>query len=245
MFKFPESLSTIITKLNADRMEESCGYCFVDSDRNWICTQVENVAANKRDHFEFTPEDMVEYDAIATEKFIWHTHLNPKDSHLSSDDVRTAKSWPTAILMVNVNTGIWDYYDPEAPKAPYVGRKWVYSYQNCYTLIQDYYSQELAIELPDHYLESTEAWSDSSWNMFVDNISQAGFHEVDKDNPRDNDLLLFKAGRSHNPNHIGVLLSASRGEFLHQLAETLSGKETLDRNYKKRLISAWRHETLS
>lgn len=122
---------------------------------------------------------------------IWHTHTKKGATILTPNDIKCSRFWHKPILMVKPDQHIYDTFDPNLVK-DYDGRIWHYSYNNCYTIIQDFYKRELNIKLFDFYLDYSDQYLSQDESKFLKFLPKCGFLEVDK-NPntlRVGDIIL-------------------------------------------------------
>src|SRR5690606_26844065 len=98
----------------------------------------------------------------------------------------------------------WHSFEPSGYVAPLVGRSFHHGQLDCYTLIRDFYSRELNIEIPD--FERPDNWWDvpEHGELYLDNFEKAGFVRIDGQ-PRYGDVILMQY-RSDRTNHGGVYL---------------------------------------
>lgn len=228
--------------------EETCGFILpntlinIEGEPHLYIEICENVASDRTKDFEFSEEDTKKVFILSQtqELILWHTHVDRAFPNLSSEDVITSREWELPILMINVKSSAVDYYDPRE-KVEYTGRKWSYSYRNCYDLMFDFYLEEFDIELPRFYLEHPKAWENEGWNSYLDNLPTE-FKTVDQNDLQYGDLLLMTIGRASGPNHIGIMLEPEKNKFLHHLSDCFSREESLDKNYRRRIHSCWRYK---
>ncbi|BAU12889.1 hypothetical protein LEP3755_34220 [Leptolyngbya sp. NIES-3755] len=174
---------------------------------------------------------------------LFHTHTrHSKLDDFSVQDIKSSRAWKLPSFLLHVPSGIPRYYDPLEVK-PLLGREWHWSYQNCYTLAQDYY-RSLGIQLSDFYLESPDEFNDPRFNRFAENVLAQGFRRLRPNEAlQESDFLLFNLV-GLNPNHCGVFLAPERNRFLHQLVNRLSKESIYGSEYRNLTHSVYRHRTL-
>ena len=115
-----------------------------------------------------------------------------------------------------------------------VGRKWSYGKNDCYSLIKDFYKL-LGIELPEFERPEDFRCCESIW---LDQLPKHNFYEVNFDNRRPNDLLIFRLG-TKTPMHAAILVSGEM--ILHQRGGAVSCTEHLSLYYVKHVDSVFRY----
>lgn len=85
-------------------------------------------------------------------------------------------------------------------EVPLIGRDFVHGFQDCYTLIQDYYERVLGIKLSDY--EREDEWWEKGDNLYLDNYKEEGFYEVD--DLKIGDMILMQI-ESNTTNHAAIM----------------------------------------
>lgn len=118
-------------------------------------------------------------------------------------------------------------FEPSGYKAPLVGREFSHGILDCYTLIRDYYKEELSTIIPDFHRE--ENWWEKGYRLYADNFGKAGFTKV-YDSPQKHDVILMQV-QSTTPNHAAIWLGD--GTVLHHQPNRLSSRDTYGGWYQK------------
>lgn len=188
--------------------------------------------------FEIDPNDYARAEIKGEIVHVLHSHVyqsaDPSEADLVGCEA-TGLPWS----IVSVPTGQWHSFKPKGYKAPLVGRTWGHGVLDCYSIIRDYYLENLGIKIPDFHRDF-EWWSKGQ-NLYVENFAKAGFCEVRPEDIKTHDVVLFKI-LSPVVNHGGVYLGNER--FLHHLDRRLSCREALGGYYRKHLVKVLRHEAL-
>jgi cell wall-associated NlpC family hydrolase len=130
--------------------------------------------------------------------------------------------------IVGLKGGVSTWHEmPAAGEMPLEGRVFVHGAIDCYTLIRDYYRQELGITLMDFHRK--DDWWHSGENLYVENFTKAGFVEVDT--PSNGDVILMAIG-SPTPCHGAIWLDGD--VLLHHLYGRLSCREVYGAAYRER-----------
>ena len=101
---------------------------------------------------------------------------------------------------------------PRVPSQEYIGRKFQWFINDCYSLVQDFYRFELGIILRDAVITADYQDIRDLSGVFLPYIEDYGFSEVKLDEIREGDLVLLDNGGKVD-NHLGIYTD---GKILHQ-----------------------------
>ena len=104
----------------------------------------------------------------------------------------------------------------------YIGKEFDYGRQDCYTLLINYYRDELGVKVPK--IENLEGWWDRGENLYVDSMQEAGYISVPFSDLQENDILLIKLFTSV-PSHAAIYVGDNH--ILHHAVGRLSTLEPL------------------
>lgn len=204
---FDEAVYSAARRHAIDSAPEECVGLVVDG----VYVPLENLAADKRNHFELAPDAFIAY---GRPQAIIHSHVKPQHSPCpSAHDMAMQQQWgiPSGIVWTD-GKAAWgpNWFGDHLLDAPLLGRKFMHGIFDCYALIRSWYWQELKIKLPE--FPRTDGWWQHGQNLFEDGFSSAGFVEVPKRDAMYGDVLLMTI-RSKVPNHGAVMLD--RGLIIH------------------------------
>ena len=168
-----------------------------------------------------------------------HSHPNASANPSMADRVgceRSALPW----LVLGWPSGVVKEVSPEGWQAPYKGREFVHGVLDCYTLIQDWYRRELALDLPD--FDREDDWWDRGQDLYMANFAAAGFVRVDGAVPQRHDVLLMQV-RANVANHGAVYLGD--GVILHHLWGRLSCEDVYGGYWQRHTLALLRHGSLA
>ncbi|XHX80933.1 MAG: Mov34/MPN/PAD-1 family protein [Stenomitos frigidus ULC029] len=212
--------------------EEVCGL-IVDG----AAIRCVNKAEQKFNHFTIDAREYLHCDDRGTIQALYHSHCNDNDE-FSVTDIQACKAHQLPWILCT-KEGQIKLYDPTVV-APYLGREWRWSCQNCYTLFQDWYKQELNIYLSDFYLSAPDVDRNTSVG-FLENFEPQGFRRLGLYEPlQQHDVMLMVFG-SRIPNHVGVLVDATKNLMLHHVSGRLSEHAPYGDDWRKRTHSVWRY----
>lgn len=193
---------------------EMCGFLTEDS---FIACQ--NVNAEPTKSFSFNPVEFAQHftKAIA----VVHSHC--QDVHKPqifdictpsyADMVGQKKSAKPWLIVGTEGMTVTDPLQiPRIPNNQYIGRRFLWFINDCYSLVKDWYQFELGIELADHKAQENYQDIRRLNGIFSDYITEYGFVEIPLADIQRGDLLLLDNG-GFEENHLGLFTGTS---VLHQ-----------------------------
>lgn len=214
---------------------ESCGFILQDNSIVFCF----NIAEDPEKAFKINPADYIKH--IGKIKYLFHSHCvdtnraNPLDPRTPSvKDMEGQKL--TGVPWLIFATEGWTVSDPitlpRTPNTNYLDRPFIWFINDCYTLVQDYYKFELAIELKPYILHDYTKVRKSD-KVFDEFIEDYGFTELlTLDDLQNGDLFIID-NSGFTENHLAIY---HEGCLLHQ--GLLSCKEPMENfmtQIKKRL----------
>lgn len=215
--------------------KECCGLLveIAGSVSYWPCR---NMAANPREQFRLSPRDRMDAEAAGKVLAVVHSHPDTSNAPSPADLIACARSGMPWVI-VSYPDFQFRVIEPKRSRVPYKGRQFQHGVVDCYTLIQDYYLYELGIELPD--IIRPDKWWETGADLYVANLTTAGFVQVDK--PEKHDGILMSIA-SEVPNHSGVYLGDD--VMLHHMAGRISGSTTFGGTFwQEHLFGYFRHRS--
>lgn len=206
--------------------KESCGLVIAEG-RKEVYVPCVNMATDGEDHFMISPREWAAAADRGTVLAVAHSHPDapPHPSH-HDRAACAALRLPWAIVAVHRDPATPDapafvagneILTPSTYEVPLRGREFIFGRQDCYTLVQDYYSRELGIKLPD--FERADKFWERGENLYMDNLEKSGFDLIDAPTQK-GDLILMSI-RSEIVNHAGIWLGQGDA-MLHHPYEHLS-----------------------
>ena len=179
-----------------------------------------NLSMTAHQCFIIDPEDYVRADNIGEIKAIVHSHPVTPPFPSEADKLGCEQSklpWH----IVNPKTEQWGYYEPCGYKPPLKGRPWVWGVTDCWSLVRDFYKEEIGIELLDYERPVTpQEFNDVP--LFERYAERTGFKELDPSETLKNGDILLMSIMYNTLNHVAIFLD---GDVLHHLTDRLSCKE--------------------
>ena len=184
-----------------------------------------------------------------------YVHSHPDATHFPSDYDKikielSEKPW----IICSYPNPQFSVTEPCGYKPPLIGRNFYHGWQDCYSLVRDFYSRELNIEIPN--FDREDKWWENSVgpSMYTDNFEKAGFQQVQ--DYKYGDVLLFSV-RSDHSNHAGIyldmqpnLVSEQSAPYvggplmLHHFYGRKSNRELINNFWQSRCTHVLRHRSL-
>ena len=232
----------------AEQPRECCGLLVLGGDTDVVhymaCRNVWGQAGRSgHDRFLMHPEDWAAAEDFGRLLAVVHSHPNASANPSMADRVGCEKSgvpW----LVVGWPSGVIKELLPSGWQAPYKNREFSHGVLDCYTLIQDWYRRELAIELPDY--EREDGWWEKkadgtpAQDLYMENFAQAGFVRVDGA-PMRHDVILMQV-KSDKANH-GAIYQGD-GILLHHLHGRPSCTDVYGGYWQRHTAALLRHQSL-
>lgn len=214
---------------------------------------VKNIHEDPENHFRVDPKTIKKYagkiEAVIHSHNVTYDPATKKPKHLmypSKDDMEAQIAWgvPFGIQYVaedvgGVSAGNILWWGRGVPVAHYEGRPYVYGVYDCFSVILDYYREELKIDLPDFARE--DEWWERNDDVYVRHMEDYNMKRVSLDDLQPYDVILLTI-RSQVANHAIMYLGGDQG--LHHLALNTSKIESINRYIdpqKSLYHSVWRY----
>lgn len=194
--------------------------------------------ADKDYDFVMDPVDYAMASTKGTVEYVCHSH-NSSSAKPSDVDVRVCNAGSVPWLIYA--TASFDIFilRPGSRSVPLIGRQYSFGILDCYGLAQDLYKERFNIDLGRPYIDET-TWFQHNTNLLEQYANDNGFFKVT--DLKEYDLILFKAGSTRVPNHVGIKMEDDK--FIHHLAYRLSTKEVYGGYWHKCTVGIYRHKDL-
>jgi cell wall-associated NlpC family hydrolase len=215
---------------------EACGVVIIERGHE-VFVPCRNLSPIQN-YFEIHPDDYAAAEDRGAVVRIVHSHCFASATPSEVDRVvceQTKLPWS----IVSVPNGTWFDFCPEGYQAPLVGRQWAHGVLDCYSLIRDYYSLTLGIEIPD--FEREFEWWNKGQNLYVENFESAGFRQIPQKEIQKHDVIIMQI-QSPVANHGAIYLGDDL--MLHHLHRRLSCRDVFLGYYKRHTVKVLRHERI-
>ena len=195
--------------------------------------KVANIAEDKENSFEISPEDIIKHKPEAilhshTYTLQDRTYIDRRTPSLADMNTQRAMDIPWGISETegeNCSDILWF---PQDRNKELYGRRFIFNVDDCYTLLRDYYYQKLDIELP-YYPENVD-YNNIPDGAYFDNIKSYGFYEIPLSEAKEHDVLLLTIDGKHCC-HSAIYLGNNKA-----LNHFITG---LSRDMDMGLLSSW------
>jgi proteasome lid subunit RPN8/RPN11 len=217
---------------------EACGLVVVikGRERYWPC---QNLAPTADDFFLLDPADYADAEDAGEVVAVFHSHPKTPATPSDADRLGCTKSglrW----YIVNPGTLAWSEIAPSDYKAPLIGRQWVWSISDCWTLVRDWYKETWDLDLPD-WERPLDMDGFTTNPMFDGCWKEAGFVEVPLETMQVGDAILMSLDGSSGLNHVAVYVGEQ--QILHHIRGRLSSRDIYGGYYQKQTGRVLRHSS--
>jgi len=199
--------------------KESCGL-LIDVKGREKYYPCKNLSSYSQQCFIIDPEDYAKAEDSGKVLAVIHSHpVTPPVA--SQADMISCEESGLVWHIVNPKTEQWGFYKPSGYKPPLIGRHWVWGITDCWSLVRDWYKENLGITLRDWDRPTTpEEFIQNP--MFEKCAWRTGFRQLRPEEKLENGDLLFMSIMATGLNHVAIFLD---GDVLHHLADRISCKE--------------------
>ena len=199
--------------------KESCGLLIniKGKEKYYPCKNLSNYS---QQCFIIDPEDYAKAEDSGKVLAVIHSHpVTPPVA--SQADMISCEESGLVWHIVNPKTEQWGFYKPSGYKPPLIGRHCGWGITDCWSLVRDWYKENLGITLRDWDRPTTpEEFVENP--MFEKCAWRTGFRQLRPDEKLENGDLLFMSIMATGLNHVAIFLD---GDVLHHLADRISCKE--------------------
>lgn len=217
MYILKATQQAIINDASDKYPRECCGFIV---NREYVpCNNI----ADSDSEFRIDPRDVVRAEKLGKIEAIVHSHPDGSSNPSTFDKLQMSKhgvpwvivAYPEIDIAVHTNK---DY------TAPLINREYIHGVLDCYSIVKDYYSRELSIELDN--FERVDKWWESASNsdLYVDNFASQGFVQVDS--LQRHDLILCRVMPTEHVNHALIYLGDD-GSLTSEQSERVVGNHLM------------------
>jgi proteasome lid subunit RPN8/RPN11 len=139
--------------------EEICGFIYINNlqQKFFLCS---NISFDRKNNFLINPEDYEKCNFKGNILCCFHSHINNRG--FSSEDIQESLKNNLPYLLYNIKQDKFYFFDAIKNKSyeQYINIPYKNGYNDCWSIIQKYYKNELNINIsdpePDRYLYDDE-----------------------------------------------------------------------------------------
>jgi len=196
--------------------EEIGGFIYLEGSQAKI-EKCENIALDKKNFFEVSADDYIKNskrDLYA----IYHSHVD-SDSNFSEQDLEVSEESCLPIYVYSkLDKKINSYIPLSYDYGDFQGRKYIRGFNDCHSLIRDFYKKEKNILLPDCIRD--ESFRENNFTIVIEEMNKF-FEKID--DFKFGDLFVFS--QKGNEKHLAVYYGD--GKILHHCIGRLSAIEEI------------------
>lgn len=189
--------------------------------------------AERADQFEIHHEDLAKAEDSGEIQAYVHSHPNAT-ARASDLDLHQIELHQKPWVICAYPDVEFQVHKPFGYKAPLVGRNYHHGWQDCYSIVRDFYQREFGLKLID--FERQDRWWESKDNkpLYLDGFKKADFVEVN--NIQYGDVLLCKVGRTEHVNHAVIYLGDKATLKSEESAALVGGPFILHHPYGRKSV---------
>ncbi len=201
---------------------ECCGFLV---NREYV--ECRNIADSDSE-FKIDPRDLVRAEQLGKIEAIVHSHPDGSSNPSTFDKLQMSKHNLPWIIVAYPETDIKVHKD-KGYQAPLINREYIHGVLDCFSIVRDYYSRELGIEIDN--FERQDLWWESadSDDLYVANFESQGFVQVDS-----LQRILCRVQPTHHVNHALIYLGDDGSLASEQSEKAISNHLVLHHPYLRR-----------
>ncbi|WP_201555773.1 C40 family peptidase [Psychrobacter sp. 72-O-c] len=204
---------------------ECCGFLV---NREYV--ECRNIADNDSE-FKIDPRDLVRAEKLGKIEAIVHSHPDGSSNPSTFDKLQMSKHNLPWVIVAYPETDIKVHKD-KGYQAPLINREYIHGVLDCFSIVRDYYSRELGIDIDN--FERTDLWWESadSDDLYVANFESQGFVQVGS--LQRHDVILCRVQPTHHVNHALIYLGDDSSLTSEQSERVINNHLVLHHPYLRR-----------
>ena len=227
----------ILRHVNKNPQEESCGIIYCDVNKIKY-EPVDNISSNKFNSFLI---DKKIFATFNSKEILAIFHSHPKgDEAPSQDDLVTCEKIAIPYYIYSLQKKKFSLIYPESYKPlNLMGRIFLPEFQDCVTLVKDFFDIELNIKL-SKFVKNWARRRHNNSNKDLISILDSNFYEVNEVKNA-GDVVVFDM-KNNLPFHLGVFSKSKK--IIHQPNDQLSQEVYLTPELMKKVYKIYRYKDL-
>ncbi len=199
--------------------------------------KAENIAEDKQKNCILKPADYVNAALWGEIRAVYHSHCT--EGSFSEIDKKAAEKLNLPIILYKIPTKEFEIYYPEKYHNQYENLEFEIGKQDCFTLFQNYYKNELNVMVKNYLPDRDSNWYKKGIDHIQENIKDSPFNLIIDNNYEKNDIIVLEYGK--HKFHFCICLG--QNQILHHPAGRKSCIEILSDKYIKKIKYALRLKT--
>lgn len=221
---------------------ESCGLIGCNSD--FFLHRCNNISREPNKYFEISSRDYLAASRRGELCAIIHSHIQNKPLKFSILDKTIAQEHEITSIIYDIHSDTFNEYIPDGYKNIYLDRIFKWGESDCFTLVADYYREELGFTIPEPLVDrhnTKEYLSYLKNKQYVEHAKNNNLLiNTDKEFLENDILFLNSSECSKYPSHLAIYLGANK--ILHQPNNSVSKIETLSEDIIDRVQCVFRRK---
>ncbi len=221
--------------------EECCGL-LIEKDGETVAFSSLNTHHDKKNHYQISARSYIEASKLGKIIGDYHSHPYGESDGFSFLDKINAQGHDLIKVLYLHNKDKFYIYEPLKQKK-YLGREFKIGVNDCFSLVVDYYEQELNIKINDPFADrKDDDFFEKKSKEIYSNLSQIaadqGFQFLKDYTLQRNDVLLISVKNEKFPSHFAIYLG--NNTILHQTRNSKSVISPLDEEQIERISGIFR-----
>lgn len=210
ILKINAEIRRVVTQHALDNLgQEVCGLIVYPGLRPKLC---KNVHPDISNNFAISQHDYIGASEKGDVIGCYHSHIGD-NPHFSLQDIKQANLTGDWWVLYHVPTNRFTTYQ-KGVFVPYVGREWIWTYQNCFTLFQSFYLHEFNHVIDDFYLDDPRSFFRRDVG-YIDNLPAQGLTKIPSGSEIQRGDLLVTFNGCKYPNHCMIVTDPLKSRAIH------------------------------
>ena len=234
-----EFKNEIINHAKEFPQEEVCGALILTKFDGPKIVRLKNYHEDKQNFFRVDPKEFISLKRKGDILALYHSHPDAKSTP-SAYDKKISKELCVPFYIYSLLEEDFYLFVPDTYQPDLMGRVYVEDVLNCAMFAKNYYEQKFGMKC-GYKQNFFEVSSKKSANLrIIKGITSSGFEEIDKNDIKKDDLIVFKAFSEDQYFHLGIY--NGEGEFFHHEVNCLSKTDIFDQIHQRLVYKVYRYK---
>jgi len=178
--------------------KECCGFIlFHNFYKRAVAIKATNTAENQLQHVSFSAKEIFNIKFLGKLMALYHSHNS--DNSFSEVDKKCYDIHGVPLVLFNNPSGKFSIYQGEEPNRKYINREFQIGKQDCFSLIIDYYLNELGVIVENFLPERDDNWHKKDINYIDKFFNQSQLVKISREFIQKDDIIVldYKNNRFH------------------------------------------------